>query len=71
MHFIKAAAALINVNAETNWSHVSEITLEPPHWPEKYAKLHVFRGFEVEFCSKNENSPPQRDLGAEVEKELP
>ena len=29
-----------------------------PHWPEKYAKYHVFRAFEANFCSKNENSPP-------------
>ena len=45
--------------------------LEPPHWPEKYAKSHIFSGFEADFCSKNKNSPPQRDLGAEVVKELP
>ena len=24
-----------------------------------YAKSHVFRGFEAEFCSKNENNPPK------------
>ena len=29
-----------------------------PHWPEKYAKYHVFSVFEADFCSKNENSPP-------------
>ena len=33
--------------------------LEPPHWPEKYAKSHVFSAFEADFCSKNENSPPK------------
>ena len=32
---------------------------EPPHWPEKHAKSHVFGAFENKFCSKNENSPPQ------------
>ena len=42
-----------------------------PHWPEKYAKSHVLGAFEAEFCSKHENSIPQRDLGAEVVKELP
>ena len=45
--------------------------LEPPHWPEKCSKTHVFSAFEADFCSKNENSPPQRDLGAEVVKDLP
>ena len=44
---------------------------QAPHWPEKYAKSHVFSAFEADFCSKNENSPPERDLGAEVVKELP
>ena len=44
---------------------------ESPHWPEKCAKSHVFGAFEAEFCYKNENSTPQRDLGAEVVKELP
>ena len=29
----------------------------PPHWPEMYARYHVFSAFEVDFCSKNENSP--------------
>ena len=43
----------------------------PPHWPEKYAKQHVFGAFEPEFCSKNENSHPQRDWGAKVVKNLP
>ena len=42
-----------------------------PYWPEKYAKLHVFNAFAADFCSKNENIPPRRDLGAEVVKELP
>ena len=27
-----------------------------PHWPEKYAKLHVFSAFDAYFCSKND--PP-------------
>ena len=31
-----------------------------PRWPEKYAKSHVFRAFEADFCSKNENSPPKK-----------
>ena len=42
----------------------------PPHWQEKYAKYHVFSAFEAGFCSKNENSPPQWDWGAEVLKDL-
>ena len=40
----------------------------PPHWPVKYAKLHVFGAFEADFWRKNKNSPPQRKLGAEVVK---
>ena len=43
----------------------------PNHWPKKYAKSHVFGAFEGDFCSKTENSPPKRDLRAEVVKELP
>ena len=30
-----------------------------PHWPEEYAKHPVFGTFETDFCTKNENSPPQ------------
>ena len=41
----------------------------PPHWPEKYAKSHVFSAFEADFCSKNENS--LKGFGDEVVKELP
>ena len=35
--------------------------LEPPHWPEKYAKYHVFCTFEADFWTKNENNPPKRN----------
>ena len=31
---------------------------QAPHWPEKYAKYHVFSAFEANFRSKNENSSP-------------
>ena len=31
----------------------------PPHWPEKYAKWHVFSAFEADFFSKHENSLPE------------
>ena len=31
-----------------------------PHWLVKYAKLHVFGGFEADFWWKIENSPPHR-----------
>ena len=41
-----------------------------PHWPEKYAKYHVFSAFEADICSKNENSPPQCNWRAEVVKDL-
>ena len=33
-----------------------------------HAKSHVFSAFEADFWWKNENSPPQRKLGAEVVK---
>ena len=36
--------------------------LEPPHWPETYAKYYAFSAFEADFCSKNENSPPPTGL---------
>ena len=39
-------------------SSVAREGFEPPHWPKKYAKYHVFSAFEADFCSKNENSPP-------------
>ena len=32
--------------------------LEPPYWPEEYAIYPVFSTFETDFCTKNENSPP-------------
>ena len=32
--------------------------LEPPHWLVKYAKSHLFGGFEADFLWKIENSPP-------------
>ena len=51
-------------------SSVATGGLQLPHWPKKYAKYHVFSAFEADFCSKNENSPPQRDLRAEVMKHL-
>ena len=31
----------------------------------------VFSAFQADFCSKHKNSLPQRDLGAEVLKDLP
>ena len=34
--------------------------IEPPHWLVKYAKSHVFGGFEPDFLWKIENSPPHR-----------
>ena len=32
-----------------------------PHWPEEYAKHHVFSTFEADFCFKYKNSPPKND----------
>ena len=53
-----------------SFGHTSSVIishkLKPPslsHWPEKYAKYHVFSGFEAEFCSENENTPPPPPLG--------
>ena len=39
-------------------SNVAREGLQTPHWPEKYAKYHVFSAFEADFCSKIENRPP-------------
>ena len=51
-------------------SSVARGGLEPPHWPEKYAKHHVFNAFEDDFRYKNKNSSPQWDWQAKVVKDL-
>ena len=49
------------------WGEGGRVGLEPPHWPEKYAKSHVFSAFEADFCSRNENSPPPKEIFWKVE----
>ena len=39
-------------------TQILTIATPPPHWPEEYAKYHVFNAFEADFRSKNKNSPP-------------
>ena len=42
-----------------------------PHWPEKYANSPFLVLLRLIFAPKMKTAPPQRDLGAEVVKDLP